>query len=148
VAFDKYVYCRRKLNQSEVQSMTRQELRETIGENIRLERKARSLSTDELAKLMGVSTSLLNLIERGKRSLTMHNSIKLSQIFNLPLDKFVEKSEFTQFEFKEVSPDGLRRRKLESLIAGLDDYELEFIIAVIKEFKKVKSIKNAEFSIE
>ncbi|MCL2874596.1 MAG: helix-turn-helix domain-containing protein [Defluviitaleaceae bacterium] len=122
--------------------MTRQELRETIGENIRIERKARNLSTDELAKLMDVSTSLLNLIERGKRSLTMHNSTKLAQIFNMPLDRFVEKTENPKNSPFEITPDILRRKKLESLIVGLGDHELEFVISVIKEFKKVQALKS------
>ena len=122
--------------------MTRQELREIIGENIRIERKARNLSTDELAKLMEVSTSLLNLIERGKRSLTMHNSTKLAQIFNMPLDRFVEKGENVKAAVSGSS-DALKRKKLESLIVGLDDHELEFIISLVKEFKKYQTLKSA-----
>ena len=124
--------------------MTRQELREIIGENIRIERKARNLSTDELAKLMEVSTSLLNLIERGKRSLTMHNSTKLSQIFSMPLDKFVERGENVVAAPSGASSDALKRKKLESLIVGLDDHELEFIISLVKEFKKYQTLKSAQ----
>ena len=123
--------------------MTRQELREIIGENIRIERKARNLSTDELAKLMEVSTSLLNLIERGKRSLTMHNSTKLAQIFNMPLDRFVERGESIKATQSGASSDALKRKKLESLIVGLDDHELEFIISLVKEFKKYQTLKTA-----
>ena len=123
--------------------MTRQELRETIGENIRIERKARNLSTDELARLMEVSTSLLNLIERGKRSLTMHNSTKLAQIFNMPLDRFVERGESLKASKPGTSSDTLKRKKLESLIVGLDDHELEFIISLVKEFKKYQTLKSA-----
>jgi len=121
--------------------MTRQELREIIGENIRIERKARNLSTDELAKLMEVSTSLLNLIERGKRSLTMHNSTKLAQIFNMPLDRFVEKGESIKSAQSGAPSDALKRKKLESLIVGLNDHELEFIISLVKEFKKYQTLK-------
>lgn len=123
-----------------LKKMTRQELREAIGENIRSERKARNLSTDELAKLMDISTSLLNLIERGKRSLTMHNSIKLSQIFNLPLDRFVEKAEMTKDT--SAAADSSKRKKLETLTVGLSDHELEFVISIIKEFKKVQAYQS------
>ena len=77
--------------------MTKQMLRKIIGENIKRERTARNLSVEELAGLMGITPAYVGLIERGERGTTVHNISKLSEIFSLSFEKFVQSGDGLSF---------------------------------------------------
>ncbi|MCL2355805.1 MAG: helix-turn-helix domain-containing protein [Defluviitaleaceae bacterium] len=97
-----------------------------VGTNIRRERVARGITTDELASLLGHTPSSVGLIERGDRGASAFNLFKLSKIFNVSTDKFFERAETDEPQKRHV------REKLESLISDFSEEELAFLVHVVK----------------
>lgn len=64
-----------------------------IGANIRSIRKKYSMSIEELACILDVSSTYLSLIERGKRNITLNKLCMLSNFFNMPMEQFLLPSE-------------------------------------------------------
>lgn len=62
-----------------------------IGNNIRVMRQRHSLTIEELAKELKISTAYLGLIERGERNVTLRKLCMLSNIFHAPLEDFIRK---------------------------------------------------------
>ena len=120
--------------------MTKQKLRKIIGENIRNQRKLRNLSTDELAELMGLSPGFIGLIERGERGATTHNIMKLSEIFNVPVDTFITAGTGEPKKTSVVT----KRERIGSLIVDLNDHELEFVISTIKSLKNLRNASQTD----
>ena len=60
-----------------------------IGTNIRAIRKRYSMSIEELADVLDVSSTYLSLIERGKRNITLNKLCILSNFFNMPMEHFL-----------------------------------------------------------
>ena len=107
--------------------MTKEELRITIGNNIRNERHIRGITIDELAKLLGLSSSALGLVERGDRGTTTYNLLKLSKIFDTSIDNF-----FIESSIKPVTETSQLNKKINSLITGFTEKELEFVVDAVK----------------
>ena len=61
-----------------------------IGSKIRRNRRVINLSQAELSKKLGISPSYLNLIENGRRSITVPLLIKLGNILEQSLKEIVE----------------------------------------------------------
>ena len=55
---------------------------ETIGANIRYERRQRGLTIDEFAKVINMAPGFVGLIERGQRGTSMSNIVKIADFFN------------------------------------------------------------------
>jgi len=69
--------------------MNKEQLRILIGENIRKERLARSMTIDELSESLGQSSGFVGLIECGKRGATTYTLLKLAEIFNTSVDSLL-----------------------------------------------------------
>ena len=117
--------------------MTKKRLRIIIGENIRSERIARSISMEELAELLGLTPGFVGLIERGQRGATPITLLKLSDVFGMAIDSFFYQNEGTGLNFSEnfVHKSNPKRKKIESLIADFSDEELDFVIAMLKSMR-------------
>jgi len=63
--------------------------RTVIGGNIRSMRQKHSLTIEELAKELKISTAYLGLIERGERNVTLRKLCMLSNIFHTPMEDFL-----------------------------------------------------------
>lgn len=80
--------------------MTQEELNKIIGRNIRKYRLVYSadnktkLTQEKLAKLIGVSTPLIGALEsnNNNQGVGVYNLYKISQILNVPIEKFFEDS--------------------------------------------------------
>ena len=59
-----------------------------IGSSIRRLRRDRSMTQFNLAKILGISSSYLNLIENNKRNVTGDLLVKLAEVFNADLASF------------------------------------------------------------
>lgn len=105
-----------------------------IGGNIRLEREARNLSRDELAKMIEVTTSHLGLIERGERGTTTVTLSLLSKAFGIPIDHlFTSQSKGGKSVREEVdATTEANRNKIQSLTTCLSNTEMEFTLRMIK----------------
>ncbi|MCL2499412.1 MAG: helix-turn-helix domain-containing protein [Defluviitaleaceae bacterium] len=58
----------------------------TVGQNIRTVRKAKSLTTEELAFLSGFNATFIHLIEQGKSGVCASALIKISSAMGIPAE--------------------------------------------------------------
>lgn len=106
---------------------------EIIGRNIRLEREARRMTRGELAKIMEISPSHVGLIERGARGMTSVSLSILSNAFDISIDEFfVSKRRGGESVRDEGSAVPSYRKKVNALLASLNEAELEFTVNTIK----------------
>jgi transcriptional regulator with XRE-family HTH domain len=119
--------------------MTKESLRNLIGENVRLERTARHLSIEELAEVLDFTTGFIGLIERGKRGATAYTLYRLAQVFDISIDALFMPGEEKNLSVSEDINDNASalRKKVSSLIVNLTEKELVFIINVIKGIKNM-----------
>ncbi len=118
--------------------MTKERLRVLMGENIRNERTARNMSIDELAEMLELTSGFVGLIERGRRGATAYTLFKLSEIFNISIDNIFARTSDRQMRFaEETEPRSTdaRKNKIYSMINGLTNGELDFLINTIKGIK-------------
>ena len=62
----------------------------TIGSSIRRLRKAKHLSLEGLAELVGISCGYMGLIERGQRGTSLENLLKICRIFTCTIEDLIE----------------------------------------------------------
>lgn len=128
--------------------MTKEQLRKTIGENIRSERIARNMSIDELAELLELTSGFVGLIERGRRGATAYNIYKLSEIFGLSVEKLFAVHESPRVKLNEDSAVKNKRNKLQSLSFDLTDQELDFLIQMVKMVRQLRNNEYLPMSID
>ncbi len=131
--------------------MTKEKLRVLMGENIRNERTARNMSIDELAEMLELTSGFVGLIERGRRGATAYTLFKLSEIFNISIDNIFARASDRQMRFAEESEPqnaDTRKRKINNLMNGLTNDELEFVISTIKGIKVMNHTHPVEASDE
>jgi len=115
----------------EVAKAEKRKLDKIVGENVRIERKRRNMSREELANVLDISTSLLSLIERGKRGVTQVTLGRLMSAFNVTSD--VLRAEFPGAPSdRKISDDAVYFKKASALITQLSETELEMLCYSIK----------------
>ena len=113
--------------------MTKEQLRRTVGKNIREMRIARDLTREELSDILKVTPGFLSLIEKGLRGTTLSTLYKLSEIFCEPIGNF-----FYHAEEPSHSKSQRLCKKVQSLIADFSEAELGYLIHVIKGMNQMK----------
>ncbi len=129
--------------------MSKEKLRQIIGENIKRRRTALGMSAEELGDLLGLSTASITMIEAGRRGATVHTLHKLTDIFNVTVDEML-KEPTTEGKVKVNENDPLKSKK-DRILAHLHGFsleELEFCCSIIQLFKKFRSPKKDERHIE
>lgn len=63
-----------------------------IGQNIRIFRKLNNLTISDLSKKLGVKSVSLSYYERGLQAISAINLYKISEILNVPIEKFYKKN--------------------------------------------------------
>lgn len=111
-----------------------------IGRNIRNQRKYRNISSVELSQMLDISLSSIGHIERGKRSVSIANLIKLSEIFNMGVEHFFHgtKEKIIISEEKTKDPALDKKNTLNALLFDLDTYELDFVLSMVRNLKTLK----------
>lgn len=128
--------------------MSKELIRKMVGENIRKERTSRNLSIEELAELTGRTPGFIGLVERGKRGATAELLTKLSEIFEISSDillrAYVRPSLQVSETHRVKSESKGKRATINSLLYDLQEDELDFVISVVKNMKKMqgRSVKN------
>jgi transcriptional regulator with XRE-family HTH domain len=96
------------------------------------------MSIDELAEMLELTSGFVGLIERGRRGATAYTLFKLSEIFNISIDNIFARTSDRQMRFaEETEPRSTdaRKNKIYSMINGLTNGELDFLINTIKGIK-------------
>jgi len=75
--------------------MTKENLTKTLGETIRLERKKRKITLNDLASKLDISTTYLGLIEMGKRGKNINIELlcKIAYAFDVSVDYLLGQAE-------------------------------------------------------
>ncbi len=120
--------------------MTKEKLRKIIGNNIRIAREARGFSIEMLAEILGLSTSFVGLIERGQRGTTAHNLYRISEIFDMPIDKLVFSTELDANSIKEDEPTATKRERILSYLYNFSEPELDYIFDSLVKLKALQKI--------
>lgn len=109
-----------------------------IGANIRLLRKGRGLTIEDLAFVLDIAPGFLGLVERGTRGVSIANLNRICEFFDVTLDQIV----LEQIEVKPYVPQkNSLKIKIQDLVFSLTDEELK---VVISNMKKVMAINNKE----
>lgn len=74
----------------------------SLGKFIKVQRKKRSLTQEEVAGAIGISRQTLNKIESGAANLDLPQAKKLSQIFNISLDDLYECKDSSDVPFEVI----------------------------------------------
>lgn len=119
--------------------MTKKKLMTIIGENIRRERMARNISIEGLAEMLELATGSIGLIERGQRGAALLTLHKVADAFGITIESLFYCDESSCL-FPEEDKESLdirfaKRKRIEHLILDLDDGELDFVIAFIKDMR-------------
>jgi transcriptional regulator with XRE-family HTH domain len=119
--------------------MEKKYLREIIGNNIREMRIARNMSIEELAGIMGFTSSLMGQIERGTRGTTAFMLYNLSQVLETSINALCMPAEEAGLFIADDGETGEEsyQRKIASLVSNLSERELIFLIDLIKDVKKM-----------
>lgn len=70
--------------------MDKSDFLKDIGFAIKIERMRKKISQEKLAELSDCSLSYIGFIERGEKSFSLYNFIKIANALNLDLTKFLE----------------------------------------------------------
>ena len=112
---------------------------ETIGANIRYERRQRGLTIDEFAKVINMAPGFVGLIERGQRGTSMSNIVKIADFFNITLDQLIRTNIDTGEKVetsKPVTKADKDRKALYSMIGLLSDNKIRILTANAKALNK------------
>ena len=113
-----------------------------IGSNIRYQRKRRSLTIDDFAKVIGMAPGFLGLIERGQRGTSVKNMVAIAEFFDISLDDLITKdlsNGGADMKDMENTRSAKARRALRSLVSSLTEDEIVFITSVIKSMNKMNT---------
>jgi len=122
-----------------------------VGKNIRAFRLRYNLSIDDLADMVGLSSSFIGLVERGQRGAKLDNLLKFSKIFNITLnDLILDKDENKALAESKTSALEKKLNTLVTLTHDISEESFDFLIATLRNLKKLKSaniqLKEAETS--
>jgi len=119
--------------------MSKERLRILMGENIRNERMARNLSIDELAEILELTPGFVGLVERGQRGATPSTLLKLSEVYGMSIDSMFIMDDEKSLKESNRTPTQIKRKKISSLIVGLSEAELDFVIQTIKSLRMLSN---------
>lgn len=115
-----------------------------VGRNIRNERKLRDMSVEDLANLVALSPAFIGLIERGERGTTLEKLEIFCDVFQITLNDLVSTEDMAVSESNgsEDASLEMKRKTIHTYIYKMTSEELDFIITVVKDFKKFSDIKR------
>ena len=122
---------------------------QNLGKNIRIERKRRGFSTEDLAEFLELSSSYIGLLERGERCPSVKALLKICELYSITPDIILyqtapftgKSSNKTPSNFKvnvaEKTNSKLndKREAMLSMMSKLDSAELSYLINAVREIK-------------
>jgi len=100
-----------------------------IGARIREVRTSKGMSQSDLAEAANISLPHISDIERGKVAMRLSTFIKISEALQVSADTLIRQN------IPEVK--GIYHNEFSDLLAELSPDEMEAVLRVIKEFKKI-----------
>ena len=107
-------------------SISKRQFNEIVGKNVRKKRKSLDLRMSDVAEIIGVTIPAIALMERGDRSITGHNLVKMAYIFKVPVETFFD-GIITMYDV--AVKNKAVYQKLMALAAKFTESELEAVVA-------------------
>ncbi|MEK3881748.1 helix-turn-helix transcriptional regulator [Paenibacillus sp. PL2-23] len=114
-----------------------------VGENIRILRKAKGLSQEQLALRSDINASYMGQIERGDKNPTIDVLGKVAAALNTPLEELVNLRDLSPVDDK-AKDDGEATRYAEKIaiqLQGLNVREQEAVYKLVKQFVQFKELQ-------
>lgn len=102
--------------------------KELLGARIKELRKARKLSQEELAELIGVEPQHMSRLEVGKSYPSLDRLEKIATVLEVPLKDF--------FDFSHLDGAGERRAGIDQLVKDLSEDQQRFVYRMLKMLKE------------
>ncbi|MDQ6422345.1 helix-turn-helix transcriptional regulator [Paenibacillus sp. LHD-117] len=109
-----------------------------IGENIRLVRKSKGLSQEQLALRAEINASYMGQVERGEKNPTIDVLGKIASALQTPLEQLVHVGGTTRFEGGE---SGSYSDKIVSQMTGLNLKEQEAVYRFVKQLVQFREME-------
>ena len=122
-----------------------------FGENMRIARKERGISTNTMASFLGLSATYIGLIERGERTPGFEVFLRICEFFGESGDKMLTKNPNPPYPLKGKGMNKiikepeetnsienqllLMKKTINGLVNAFSDKELDFVIEVLKGLK-------------
>ena len=113
---------------------SKKEIDRLVGAGIKKEREARLLSRDDLAQMLGLTSSHLGLLERGERGTTARNLYALSYYLQAPVDIFFNNKKARKSAgpaSNKAAIDESNRRRINTLIKLIEGDGLAHVMYVV-----------------
>ena len=116
-----------------------------FGKNMRAVRRNMDMSSESLGKFLNLSTAYVGLIERGERVPSLETFLKICDFFGISsddmlTDKTIAASASSMPASKEKTAESKLQRKQKTVSSMIHTFtmpELDFVIVMIKNFKKL-----------
>ena len=112
-----------------------------IGKNLRIQRRKRRFSIDNLAEFTELSPSYVGLLERGDRCPSLKSLFKLCDLFGVTPDALLVDYDDPNMGRVSVSEAVARQKSnydaILSLLYGLDENSLAFVMETIKNLRRL-----------
>ena len=120
-----------------------------IGKNIRLNRRLRRFSVENLAEFLNLSESYVGLLERGDRCPSLKIVFKLCELYGITPNDLLLDSKDTEAvvglgEEKAVYGVRAQETSILSLLRILNESEADFVIETIKSLRKMTKKEDQE----
>lgn len=104
--------------------------KEEVGMTIRVMRKSRGMTQEDLAKAIGQSSSSITMYETGRRSPDFETLEAMADVFNVPLSALLPERR-QETEAPEVGPE---IRIVSGMMQTLPKEQQEQIVAIVRTF--------------
>ena len=111
-----------------------------FGKNMRIARKEMGFTSVTLAGFLGVSTAYVGLIERGERTPSIEMLFKICDFFGKSVDTMLTPPAGSSSSGEKKPRTRLDKRQSVAygMIRTFDEYELAYLIGVMKSFKALQ----------
>jgi len=108
--------------------MDRELFQKEIGDKLRKERKARGLTIEKTAAILGLSPSYLGLVERGERCLSLARLVKFCNFFGVSADYLLIGGD-------NRKGYASRREHILAEMSSLNEYDLNIVLNIVRGYK-------------
>ena len=116
-------------------SISKRQFNRIVGKNVRKTRKSLDLRMSDVAEIIGVTVPAIALMERGDRSITGHNLVKIAYVFKVPVETFFD-GIITMYDV--AVKNKAVYQKLMAIVAKFSESELEALVAYAENLPQDK----------
>lgn len=103
-------------------------IKKLLGERIRELRKAKGLTQEQLAELVGVEPRHISRVEGGYSSPSIERLARIAEILEVPIKEL--------FDYKHLNDSEDRLKDIEDAIGGMSDEYQKIVYKIVRAFGK------------